>query len=192
MITYRSVPYFLTEAQKQDHVEYCLKMLEKFDDSRSRRVLDIVTGDESRFYYYDPEMKSYCQVSVAGNSPPTAKVRSQRLVGKHMSAIFFMKTGFHITIARVDGKTTLAKRFTNECIPNGLKQVKKGRRLNSLPILHNNASVPKVARTMNLLGAQRVQLVDHPAYALDLSPRDLYPFLKNSRTALRQKIPGHL
>jgi hypothetical protein len=57
MITYRSVPYFLTEAQKQEHVDYCLKMLEKFDGGRSKRVLDIVTGDESQLYYYDPEMK---------------------------------------------------------------------------------------------------------------------------------------
>jgi hypothetical protein len=109
-----------------------------------------------------------------------------------MSAIFFMKTGFHTTIPRANGKTILAKRFTNECLSNGLKQVKKGRRLNGLPILHNNASAPKVAQTMNLLDAQRVHLVDHPAYTLDLSPRDLYPFLKNSRTALRQIFPGHL
>ncbi len=60
MITYRSVAYFMTEAQKQEHVDYCLKILEKFDDGRSRRVLDIATGDESQFYYYDPEMKFYC------------------------------------------------------------------------------------------------------------------------------------
>jgi hypothetical protein len=45
---------------------------------------------------------------------------------------------------------------------------------------------------MNLLGAQHVHLVDHPAYTLNMSPRDLYPFLKNSRTALREKFPGHL
>jgi len=77
---------------------------------------------------------------VASNSPPPAKVRRQRPVGKHMSAIFFMKTGFHTTIPRANGKTILAKRFTNECLSNGLKQGKKGRRLNGLPILHNNAS----------------------------------------------------
>jgi hypothetical protein len=137
-------------------------------------------------------MKHYCQVSVAGNNPPPAKVRRQPPVGKHMSAIFFMKTGFNTTISRANGKTILAKRLTNECLSNGLKQVKKSRRLNGLSMLHDYASAPKVVRTMNLLGAQRVQLADQPAYALDLSPRDFYPFLKNSRTALWQKFPGHL
>ena len=109
MITYRSVPYFLTEAQKQEHVDYCLKMLEKFDDGRSRGVLDIVTGDESRLLYYDQEMKRYCHVSVVSNSPPPAKVLRQRPVGKHMSAIFFMKTGFNTIIPHANGKTILAK-----------------------------------------------------------------------------------
>ncbi len=121
MITCRSVPYFLTTAQKQEHVQYCLKMLEKFDGGRSRRVHDIVTGDGSQLYYYDPEMKCYCHVSVANKSPPSAKVRRPRPVGKHMSAIFFMKTGFDTTIPRANGKTILDKPCTNECISNGLK-----------------------------------------------------------------------
>jgi hypothetical protein len=63
-----------------------------------------------------------------------------------MSAIFFMKTGFYTTIPRANGKISLAKRFTNEWLSNSLKQAKKGRRLNGLPIFHNNASTPKVAR----------------------------------------------
>ena len=87
-------------------------------------------------------MKRYCQVSVASNSPPPAKVRRQRPVGKHMSAIFFMKTGFDTTILRANGKTILDKRFTNECLSNGLKQVKKSQRLKGLSILHDNASAP--------------------------------------------------
>ena len=109
MITCRSVPSFLTEAHKQEHADYCLKMPEKFDSGRSRRVHDIITGDECRFYYYDPEMKRYCHVSMASNSPPPAKVRRQRPVGKHMSAIFFMKTGFNTIIPHANGKTILAK-----------------------------------------------------------------------------------
>ncbi len=51
------VPHSLTEAQKQDHVGYCVEMLEKFDSGRSKRVCDIITGDESWFYYYDSETK---------------------------------------------------------------------------------------------------------------------------------------
>ena len=38
---------FLTETQKQDRVDYCLAMLKKFDGGRSKRVDDIITGDES-------------------------------------------------------------------------------------------------------------------------------------------------
>lgn len=77
MIACRSVPYFLTEAQKREHVDYCLKMLETFDSGRSIRVHNIITGDESQFYYYDLQMKHYCQVSMASNSPPPAKVLRQ-------------------------------------------------------------------------------------------------------------------
>ena len=50
-ITCRWVPRFLTEAQKQDRVDYCLAMLKKFDGGRLKRVYDIITGNESCFYY---------------------------------------------------------------------------------------------------------------------------------------------
>ena len=68
-ITCRWVPHFLTEAQKQDHVDYYLPMLKKFDGGRSKRLYDIITGDESCFYYYDSEMKRQSQVWVARNDP---------------------------------------------------------------------------------------------------------------------------
>ncbi|CAF5224365.1 unnamed protein product, partial [Rotaria magnacalcarata] len=40
------VPHSLHEVQKQDRVDYCLQMLEKFDGSKSNCVYDIITGDE--------------------------------------------------------------------------------------------------------------------------------------------------
>ncbi len=92
-VTCRWVSHFLTEAQKQDRVDYCLKMLEKFDDDRSKRVYDIIIGDESWFYYY-------------------------------------------------------------------------------------NASAHKATQTMEYLEAQRVKLMGHPAYSLDLSPCDFWLFPK--------------
>ena len=53
-MTCRWTPHFLTEAPEQDRVDYCLAMLKKLDGGRSKRV---ITGDESWFYYYDPETK---------------------------------------------------------------------------------------------------------------------------------------
>lgn len=85
------MPHFLNEAQKQDRVDYCQKMLEKFDGGRSKRVYDVITGDESWFYYYDPEMKRQNQVWIGRNDPHPTKVRRQRSAGKHLFAIFFME-----------------------------------------------------------------------------------------------------
>ena len=46
-VTCRWVPHFLTEAQKQDCVDSCLEMLEKYDGATSKREYDFITGDES-------------------------------------------------------------------------------------------------------------------------------------------------
>ena len=80
----RWVSHFLTETQKQDRVDYCLAMLKKFDGCRSKCMYDIITGDESWFYYYDPETKRQNQVWVAKNDSSPTKVRRQRSVGKHI------------------------------------------------------------------------------------------------------------
>ena len=107
-VTCRRVLHFFTEAQKQDHVDYCLAMLKNFDGGRSKRVYDIITGDESCFYYYDPEMKRQSQVWVTRNDPSPSKVRRKRSVGKHMFAIFFMKSGFNAIIPLANGKRVTA------------------------------------------------------------------------------------
>ena len=31
--------------------------LERFEEGRSRRVFDIITGDKSCFYHYDPQLQ---------------------------------------------------------------------------------------------------------------------------------------
>ena len=53
----RLVHHQLSEEQKRARIEWCLKMLRKFDGERSDRVSNIVTGDETYVYQYDPEIK---------------------------------------------------------------------------------------------------------------------------------------
>ena len=53
----RWVPHTLTDDQKQLRLQFCRHSLNEFEERRSRRVFDIITGDESCFHHYDPELK---------------------------------------------------------------------------------------------------------------------------------------
>ena len=51
------MPHTLTDDQKQLRVQFCRHSLKRFEEGQSRRVFDIITGDESCFYRYDCELK---------------------------------------------------------------------------------------------------------------------------------------
>ncbi|CAF4135886.1 unnamed protein product [Rotaria sp. Silwood2] len=53
----RWVPHSLITYQKRLRIQFCRESLERFEQGRSWRVFDIVTGDESWFHHYDPETK---------------------------------------------------------------------------------------------------------------------------------------
>ena len=53
----RWVPHKLSEEQKWCRVDWRTHMLRKFAGGRSPRVWDIVSGDETWVYQYDPETK---------------------------------------------------------------------------------------------------------------------------------------
>ena len=51
------IPHALTDDQKQLPLQFCRHSLKRFEENRSRHVFDIITGDESCFYHYDPQLK---------------------------------------------------------------------------------------------------------------------------------------
>ena len=53
----RWVKHSLTNDQKRLRIQFCRQSLKRFEQGRSRRVFDIVTGDQSWFHHYDPETK---------------------------------------------------------------------------------------------------------------------------------------
>ncbi|GBP04097.1 hypothetical protein EVAR_74835_1 [Eumeta japonica] len=54
---YPPPPHILTKARKLRHVIWCRETLKIFVGGDSNAVQDIVTGDESWIYCYDPETK---------------------------------------------------------------------------------------------------------------------------------------
>ena len=53
-------------------------MLRKFDGGRSPRALDIVTGDETWIYQYDPETKQQSAVWIFQDEPTCEIQKKQK------------------------------------------------------------------------------------------------------------------
>ena len=100
------LPHNLSEEQKRGRVDWCTRMLRKFDGGRSPRVWDIVTG--TWVYQYDPETKQQLAVWVFPDENPPVKFKGNRSASKQMIARFFAKFGHVATIPLEDRKTVIA------------------------------------------------------------------------------------
>ena len=85
----RWVPHTLTDDQKQLRLQFCSHSLKRFEEGRSRRVFDIITGDESWFYHYNPELKEQWKVCLSTTDQRPSKVHRNKSAGKRMVAAFF-------------------------------------------------------------------------------------------------------
>ena len=83
------VPHNLNEEQKRGRVHWCTHMLRKFDGGRSPHLWDIVTGDETWVFQYDPETKQQSAVGVYPNENPPVRFKRNRSASKQMIACFF-------------------------------------------------------------------------------------------------------
>ena len=98
----------MSEEQKRGRVDWCTYMLRKFDGGRSPRVWDIVTGDETWVYNYDPETKQQSAVWVFPHENPPVKCKRNRSACKQMIVHFFEKFGHIATIPLEERKTVMA------------------------------------------------------------------------------------
>ena len=97
----RWIPNSLTSEQnwpeliiaKLARVDYCKIMLKRFVNESSRGVSNILTGDETWIYHYNPETKRYLKEWVEEGAPSPTIVCRARSVGKQMCAIFLDPVG---------------------------------------------------------------------------------------------------
>ena len=184
----RWVPHRLTEEQKRARVEWCHYMLRKFDGGRSPRVNDIVTGDETYIYQYDPETKQQSSVWLFPGQPAPQKFKRSRSTTKQMIAVFFSKSGHVVTVPLQERKTVNAEWYINTCLPKVLEAwcVKHPRASTRRLLLHHdNASAHTAAATLDYLQENGVQLVTHPPYSPDLAPCDFFLF-----PAVKKELKG--
>lgn len=181
----RWIPHNLTEAQKLRRVDWCREMRERFNGGDSNSVFDIVTGDESWIYCYDPETKRQSAQWVFPSEELPTKVKRGRSVGKKMVASFFGRTGHYATIVLEDRKTVTAEWYRNNCLPRVLEKVREKRPRSRILLHHDNASSHTARQTIDYLATSDVELLGHPPYSPDLAPCDFYLFRK-----IKEKLRG--
>ena len=102
------VPHNLSEEQKRGSVDWCTHMLRTFDGGRSPSVWNIVTGDATWVYQYDPETKQQSAVWVFPDENPPVKLSRNKSAYKQMIACVLANFGHVATILLKDRKTVTA------------------------------------------------------------------------------------
>ena len=142
-ITCRWVPRFLTEAQKQGRIDYCLAMPKTFNVEAGR--------DQDMCMTLPLAMKAAFSITIRRRSVKV-KFGLQEMIHSQPKFVdnvlfanifFFMRSGFNTVIPLENGKTVTAKWYTEECLSNVLKQVETHRHHNDLLTHHDNASSHK-------------------------------------------------
>ena len=77
----RWIPHLLTSEQKKDRVENASVLLSRFKKRDSRRLREVVTGDETWLYFFEPDNKLNKMWLGESNIRPVVARRSRSVEG---------------------------------------------------------------------------------------------------------------
>ena len=133
-------------------------MIADYQNGASKRIFDIVTGDEFWIYQFDPEIKTQSTVWVFPNEEPPTKIKRAQSVGKKMIASFFSANGHVATITLEDRRKVNSEWYITKCLPQVFEKIKESRPkagLRGICLHHDNAIAYSAARTLEFLGKNR-------------------------------------
>ena len=137
-------------------------MLQKYDPGASKHVYDIVAGDESWIYVYEPESKPQLTVCVFQDEPNPTKLARAHSTSKQMITCFFGKTG-HVAIVPLEQRRTVnSEWYTTVCLPVVFQDIRITNRRRRITLHHDNASSHTSAQITEFLSTQNVDLMSHP------------------------------
>ena len=169
------MPHLPTDKQKQSRVRPESQFIEKYDKCDPHRLEEIVTGDETWIYHFQPNSKAKNKVWVSseGNRPVIA--RRCKTSNRMLYAIFFDSKGPVLQIPVPKGSSVTGK-FYRESVLTQLVDFYQKRRprtgVRSIKLLHDNAPAHKSATVQEYLKESGLNVLDHPPYSPDLSPCD--------------------
>lgn len=180
-VSARWVPHRLNPSQMQARVAFANLMLAQFDAGSSKLVDNILTGDETWVYFYDPETKLQSRQWVTSEEDAPVKFRRERSVGKVMAAVFFRRCGILPPVLLQEGGTVTANWYCTVCLPQVLQALALERpktRDRGIFLHQDNAPAHSARVTQEFLASTQLTLLPHPPYSPDLAPADFFLFSK--------------
>ena len=180
----RWVPHLLTDEQKQSLVRLSSQVIEKYDKCDPCRLEEIVTGDESWIYHFQPDSKAKNKVWVSSEGHRTVIACRCKTSNRMLYAIFFDSKG------PVPKGSSVTVKFYRESVLTQLVDFYQKRRphtgVRGIKLLHDNAPAHKSATVQEYLKESGLDVLDHPPYSPDLSPCDFLLFPR-----LKETLAGH-
>ena len=89
----RWTPHILAPQNKRDRVRFLKTLLQTYQNCDPRRLDEIVTGDETWVYHYEPHRKSQNKAWIPKNGPSPQIARRNRSQRKVLYTVFFNTKG---------------------------------------------------------------------------------------------------
>ena len=177
----RWVPNLLTEEQEQSRVRLASQVIEKYDKCDPRHTEEIVTGDETWIYHFQPDSKAKNKVWVSSEGDRPVVARRCKTSHRMLYAIFFDSKGPVLQTPVPKGSSVTGK-FYRESVLTQLVDFYQKCRLRT----SDNAPAHKSATVQEYLKESGLDVLDHPPYSPELFPCDFWLFPR-----LKEMLAGH-
>jgi len=173
------MPRVLTQDQKDSRVAICQELKETVINDPTL-LLNVITGEESIVYAYDPETKLQFSQRKSPASPRPKKARMQKSKLKTMLICFFDQEGIVDREFVPPGMTVNADFYCDVLrLPENVRRKRPQKWQNQKLIIHyDNAPAHRSFKVSQFLAKNSTTVVPHPPYSPDLAPCDFFLFPK--------------
>ena len=111
------VPHLLTDEQKQSRFRLASQAIEKYDKCDPCRLEEIVTGDETWIYHFQPDSKAKNKVWVSSEGDRPVIARRCKTSNHMLYAILFDSKGPVLQIPVPKGSSVTGKFYRESVLP---------------------------------------------------------------------------
>ena len=165
------------------------QVIEKYGKCDLHHLEEIVTGDETWIYHFQPDSKAKNKVWVSSWGDRPVIARRCKTSNRMLYVIFFDSKGPVLQIPVLKGSSVTGK-FYRESFLTQLVDFYQKRRprtgVRGIKLLYDNAPAHKSATVQEYLKESGLYVLDHRPYSPDLSPCDFWLFPR-----LKEMLAGH-